>query len=439
MTDSDPPREFRVPAGRLPRLGRFGAMTTGILGSAAVHGTRQLASGQRPDWRGLLLTPANATRLTAQLSQMRGAAMKMGQLLSMEAGEFLPPELAQILARLRDDAHVMPGPQLKKVLTDNWGADFLTRFARFDVRPIAAASIGQVHRARTRDGRDLAIKVQYPGVRRAIDSDLANVASLLRMSGLLPKGLDLAPFLAEARAQLHEEADYQREGRYLARFHEVLAGDARFAVPRLHADLTTRDILAMDFLPGTPVEALESADQATRDRVTTHLLELVLAELFDLRLMQTDPNFANYRYQADTGRIVLLDFGATRDIPPESAVKFRRLLHAALSRDRDRLRTAAHDIGYLSDATAPHHAALLLEMMEVAFAPLSSEGAFDFGTATQIADLQAMGLQFATDRSFADVPPPETLFLHRKIGGLYLLAARLRARVDMPALLAPYA
>ena len=433
-----PPSETRVPSGRLSRLTRLGAMTTGILGAAAAEGTRQFARGERPEWRGLLLTPANATRLTAQLSRMRGAAMKMGQLLSMEAGEFLAPELSDILARLRDDGHVMPGGQLKQVLAANWGADFLKRFEKFDVRPIAAASIGQVHRAQTKDGRDLAIKVQYPGVRRAIDSDLANVAALLRMSGLVPRGLDLGPFLDEARTQLHEEADYRREGRYLSAFYDLLADQSHFAVPRLHDDLTTTDILAMDYLPGDPIEDLAEADQASRDRAVIRLLELVLQELFDFRLMQTDPNFANYRVQRDTGRIVLLDFGATREIAPETAAQFRRLLHAALGRDRETLRTAARDIGYISETTAPHHEALLLEMMEMAFAPLNVPGMFDFGTATLVRDLREKGAAFAADRSFADVPPPETLFLHRKIGGLYLLAARLRARVDMPRLLAHY-
>ena len=186
--------------------------------------------------------------MTEQLAQMRGAAMKIGQLVSMDTGDVLPPELSAIMARLRDGAHVMPPAQLKKVLGAEWPAGWLARFEQFDVHPIAAASIGQVHRARTRDGRDLAIKVQYPGVARSIDSDVANVGALIRMSGLLPKGFALAPYLEQARLQLHEETDYAAEGRHLARFGARLAGDARFVVPGEAPEWTTGTILAMDFV-----------------------------------------------------------------------------------------------------------------------------------------------------------------------------------------------
>lgn len=438
MTEDYKSRAYRVPSGRLSRIARFGSLTTGILGNMAYEGTRQFASGQRPRLQDLLLTPANATRLTQQLAQMRGAAMKMGQLLSMEAGEILPPELSDILAHLRADAHFMPARQLKSVLVSNWGADFLRQFSKFDVHPIAAASIGQVHRATTRDGRDLAIKVQYPGVRRAIDSDVSNVATLMRLSGLLPRDLDLPPLLDEARRQLHEEADYQREGQCLSGFARLLADDPAFRVPALHGDLTTRDILAMDFIAAAPIESVINADQSVRDRVTTHLLTLLLRELFEFRQMQTDPNFANYRYQPDTGQIVLLDFGATRSFAPALTDKFRRLLHAGLARDRSAIRAAAIDIGYFSDTTADHHQTQLLDMFDMALEPLTTQGTFDFGTTDLTARLRDAGMAFGQDRDFWEIPPMDTLFLQRKIAGLYLLAARLKARIDMPALLAPH-
>jgi predicted unusual protein kinase regulating ubiquinone biosynthesis (AarF/ABC1/UbiB family) len=137
--------------------------------------------------------------------------MKLGQMLSLDAGDMLPAELTAILARLRDSAHHMPPAQLQKVLNAEWGADWRRRFAHFDPRPLAAASIGQVHRARLPDGRELAIKVQYPGVAASIDADVDNVATLLRLSNLLPASLDIAPLLEEAKRQLHEEADYVRE------------------------------------------------------------------------------------------------------------------------------------------------------------------------------------------------------------------------------------
>ncbi|MFY0692575.1 MAG: AarF/ABC1/UbiB kinase family protein [Paracoccaceae bacterium] len=427
-----------VPSGRISRLARFGGLTASVAGSMAFNGGRQLASGQRPNMNDLLLTPANAARFTQQLAQMRGAAMKIGQLMSMEASDFLPPEMADVLAHLRADAHYMPPRQLKKVLIANWGSDFLRRFEKFDVHPIAAASIGQVHRATTRDGRSLAIKVQYPGVRKSIDSDVSNVATLLRLSGLLPEGLDIAPYLEEAKRQLHEEADYEREGQCLADFAKHLKDAPEFIVPKLHADLTTRDLLAMSFVDGVAIETLCDAPQEERDRVMTLLIGLVLRELFEFRLMQTDPNFANYRYDPESGRIILLDFGATRRFDRDLVRNYREILRAGLSGDQDAAHAAAMALGFLEDDTLPRHREALLDMFELAMAPLRTPGIFDFGTNALVTRLRDAGMKLGTDPDFATIPPIDTLYLQRKIGGVYLLASRLRARVDVAGLFAKY-
>jgi predicted unusual protein kinase regulating ubiquinone biosynthesis (AarF/ABC1/UbiB family) len=432
-------RPLPVPSRRLGRMARLGGLTGGVVGRAAWAGAREMAGGRRPDLRGLMLTPANATRVASELARMRGAAMKLGQLVSMEAGEYLSPELAEILATLRSEAHAMPGPQLKRVLAENWGDDFLTRLAKFDVRPIAAASIGQVHRAVTRDGRTLAVKVQYPGIRDSIDSDIANLGALMRWSGMVPKGLDLAPLLEDARVQLHEEADYRREAGQMTRFADLLENDPDFVVPRPHADFTSRDVLAMDFLPGVPVETLTTAPQEVRDGVARRLIALLLRELFEFRLIQTDPNFANYRYDPETGRISLLDFGATRAFPAPLVADFRDLLRAGLAGDREAMQATATRIGYLSDDLPPPRLATLLNMMEMCFAPLGQDAPFDFAASALPARLTEQAVAFGRERDIAPVPPTDALFLQRKVAGLYLLAARLGARVALRPLVTPYA
>ncbi|MGF1659578.1 MAG: ABC1 kinase family protein [Rubrimonas sp.] len=432
------PRGLAVPSSRAARLARFGGLTSGIAGAVIAGGARELAQGRRPKMRDLLLTPANARRLADELARMRGAAMKVGQLMSMDAGEMLPRELADILARLRAEAHPMPPKQLRSVLDANWGAGWLARFARFDVRPIAAASIGQVHRARTRDGRDLALKIQYPGVRRSIDSDVDNVAALIRISGLLPRGLDIAPMLEEAKRQLHEEADYLREGAQLARFSALLAGEADFRVPELHADFTTRDVLAMTFVEGRPVEALTDAPQAERDRVAALLTSLLFRELFGFRLMQTDPNFANFRYDSATGALVLLDFGATREVPGALVEAYRRMLRAALDADREGLRAAAIAIGFFEGATLRRHQDQVLDMIEMATEPMRRDGVFDFGDGETAARLRDAGMEIGMEREFLHVPPMEAMLLQRKFAGVYLLAARLKARVALRPMLEPW-
>ena len=167
MTD-DPTQHRAVPSGRFARAGAFGRLAGGVAGGMLAEGARRLAQGERPRLGDLILTPGNAARVADRLSHLRGAAMKLSQMISMDAGDLLPPELQTILARLRDQAYRMPPAQLDKVLKAEWGADWRRKFRHFEAAPMAAASIGQVHRATLPDGRVLAIKVQYPGVRDSI-------------------------------------------------------------------------------------------------------------------------------------------------------------------------------------------------------------------------------------------------------------------------------
>ncbi len=436
VTQKSPePASSPVPSNRFSRLVRLGGMATGVAGNMLVAGARQLAQGKRPNLSDLLLTPANALKVAQQLAQMRGAAMKVGQLLSMDAGDLLPPEMAAILARLRSDAHAMPQRQVQAVLTANWGARWQQRFGPFSFVPIAAASIGQVHRATTKDGRDLAIKIQYPGVRKSISSDVNNVASLLRLSGLLPKTLDISPLLAEAKRQLREEADYQAEGAHLQRFAELLAGVPEFVVPALHADLTTKNVLAMSFVGGVPIESMSTAPQAERNHIVSLLVGLLFRELFEFGLMQTDPNFANYRFDPKSRQLILLDFGATRRFTPAFGQAYRRLMRATVAGDRAAMAQAGLAIGYFDANTRPNHQTAVLDMFEMALEPLRHPGDFDFGNSDMVQRLRDAGMALGQDRDFWHIPPIDTLFLHRKLGGLYLLAARLRARVNVRQLL----
>lgn len=433
-----PPRGRPVPTSRFGRLARFGGMAGGIAGGMLAEGARTLARGDRPRVDKLLLTPANARRVTDQLANLRGAAMKMGQLMSMDAGDLLPRELTDILSRLRADAHHMPGPQLHAVLSAGWGRDWRSRFAHFDAFPVAAASIGQVHRARLPDGRVLAIKVQYPGVRTSIDSDVDNVATLLRLSGLVPPALDLAPLLVEAKRQLHQEADYAREAGFLGRYRALLADRPEFVVPAVVPELTTPDILAMSFEAGIAIDRLADAPQPVRDRAMTLLIELVLRELFEFGLMQTDPNFANYLWDEASQRLVLLDFGAAREIPAALADGYRRLARAGLDGDPARIWEIAIDLGFVAPGVPAAQRERILAMAEMAVVPLRAGGPFDFGETDIALRLRDEGLALAADRALWHIPPAETLFIQRKLGGMYLLASRLRARVDVAGLLARF-
>lgn len=429
VTDSLP-----VPDRHWSRLARLGALATTVAGGMIAEGARRIAEGKRPRLGDVLLTPSNLRRVADQLSQLRGAAMKVGQLLSMDAGDLLPPELAAILARLRADARPMPMSQVVAVLESNLGADWEREFEQFSFTPAAAASIGQVHRARTRHGRNLAVKIQYPGVRRSIDIDVDNVATLLRISGLLPREFGIEGLLEEAKRQLHAEADYLREGAHLRRFRALLSGDSRFVVPEVSEALTTESVLAMSWQPGTPIEDLAGAPQDERDRVAGLLYTLFFRELFDFGLVQTDPNFANFLYDAPSGRLVLLDFGATRPYSRAIVDAYRNLVIAGSANDRAGIAAAAQAIGYFRADIGADQRRAVVDLFAAACEPLRHDGAFDFARSDLPARIRAAALALGADPRAWHTPPVDAIFLHRKAGGLYLIAARLGARIDVRAL-----
>lgn len=429
-----------VPQSRLGRLAALGQLAGGVATGMVGEGLRRMAKGERPHLSDLLLTPSNALRAKEQLSRLRGAAMKLGQMLSLDAGDLLPPELAVILADLRESAHFMPDRQLQQTLTAAWGPDWQRHFSRFDMTPIAAASIGQVHRAVLSSGRELAVKVQYPGISASVDADIDNVAALLRITGLLPSGLDLAPYLTEAKRQLHEEADYLREAEQMRRYRRLLADDPRFVVPEPVTDLLHRTVLPMDYIPGGPLETLAAAPEADRNRASQALLELLLKELFQFGLMQTDPNFANYRWQRDGGRIVLLDFGATRAVAPEIAEQYRILLRIGLTGDVPAIRDALVKMGFISPVQVLRHGTTLDAMIGLAVSRIetSRNGLFDFADRDVIAMIRERATPMMADRASWHLPPADTLLIQRKIGGMALLLTNMRARLPLADTLARY-
>jgi len=438
MKRSIPP-ETEVPSGRFSRLASLGKLATGVAGAMVSNGMRQLATGQRPNVKNLLLTPANIQRLTDQLSQMRGAAMKVGQLLSMDGGDLLPPELTKILSKLRSDARPMPKSQLIRALESSWGPGWEKKFKSFSYTPLAAASIGQVHLAVLPDGRELAIKVQYPGVRQSIRSDTDNIAMLLKVSNLIPRGIDIDPLLEEATRQLHDEADYLKESAYMLRYRALLKDSAEFVIPEVLTEFTTKDVLAMSFISGQPLESLKLAPQAERDRVMSKLFELLFREMFEFNCMQTDPNFANYLYDEVNKKIVLLDFGATRVFDTERIKAYRRLMTAGMHGEPLALEQAALDIGYFSTTMKPAHKRLVLKILMQASEPLRHQGPYPCGEMGLGHKMNESTSQLGTDRTFSHIAPTETVFLHRKVGGIYMLAVQLKARVDIASSFLPFA
>ena len=428
-----------VPTSRLSRFAKLGSLATGVAGNMLVDGAKSALTGKGWDNKRLLLQPKNIEKLAVQLSHLRGAAMKLGQLLSMDAGDLLSPELAQLLALLRSDANPMPHKQLVEVLKEQWGDDWLSRFSHIELRPFAAASIGQVHLAYQENGEKLAVKVQYPGIAKSVESDVDNVITLLTLSRLLPKDLDIKPLVNEAKAQLLAEADYLREADYLIRYKNALNGNTYFKVPDVYTSHSTQQVLTMEYVNAEPIESITEQPQSQRSFVAEQLINLFFKEMFEFKLIQTDPNFANFHYQTETQKIVLFDFGATREISTELSSAYLALFKAGSDNSREGVLKAASQIGYFKDDIIDNYKNNVIDLFLMACEPLRHDGEFDFKHSELALKIKDAGLALSAQSQQWHTPPVDALFIHRKLAGLYLIAARLGAKIDVRALFSHFA
>lgn len=413
-----------------------GTVAAGALGEAA----RRWWSGESASYADVVLNVANAERIADTLSRMRGAAMKLGQLLSLEGGTVLPQAFTDALTSLQASGDRMSPAQLHGVLGREYGHGWRDRFSEFEEEPFATASIGQVHRARARDGRDVALKIQFPGVAKSIASDVDNLAVLLRTTGIVPRDYDLTPLIETVKVQLRHETDYKTEAESLTRYGKLVKDEPTFVVPCPYDDLTTHRILAMEFIAGEPINDLWKTEtpRRVRDRVGRDIQRLVFRELFEFRFMQSDPNFANY-LQRDEGReLVLLDFGSTVEISAELSERYRRLLKAATADDHAKIAELVVEYGWLSAEDRWDWVEGLADLVLLGCEPLRVRGAYDFGASDLAERVQHASMKLAFERGLKRPPPPELVFIQRKLAGTFHLCTKLDAHVSARDLARPY-
>jgi predicted unusual protein kinase regulating ubiquinone biosynthesis (AarF/ABC1/UbiB family) len=446
--DDPPPEAGKLPTGRLARTARVGGLVTGQgLRWAGMRTANRVRTPERAAAAQSERTAAAVQQLVDQLGQMRGAAMKVGQMISMVDLDGLPEEeqdeLRRTLAALRDDVPPVPFADLEKLMRQEFGGPMQRVFSDFDERAFAAASIGQVHRATTVDGDDVAVKIQYPGVAEAVETDLRNAMLLLPLVKRIAPGLNAKALASEMRERIGEELDYELEAQNQRRIERLTRGHPFLRVPRVHTDLSTRRVLVSDYVEGERFEAVRGADEAQRDRYGEIVFRLYFGLLYRDRIALGDPHPGNYLLCPD-GRVCFLDFGLLRDVDAARVAGERAIAIAVRERDAAALKAALVGGGYLpADRADAVDADFALGLMRMAIKWYAVPGMRRFGIdgdrrgrdrtppdSEQRAAMRIQVNQFTL--------PPESILIRRMHAIVAVVLDQLRAGADWGAIAAEY-
>ncbi|MFV8257814.1 ABC1 kinase family protein [Bdellovibrio bacteriovorus] len=424
--------------------------------SIAQHGvTTALKSKESKEetWKQLLQNQAQ--NISAELGELKGSLMKAGQMLSMYGEHFLPPEANDLLKSLQHDSPPLSWEAIEPTLKKQLPPEKL-ELLEIEKEALASASMGQVHRARIKaTGESIVLKIQYPNVDRAIDSDLRAIKTLLGTLKLLPKDFNMDPIFAEVREMLVQETDYELEASLTEDFHNRLAGDSRFVVPKVLREFSGPRILATTFERGLRADdsLIQSLPQERRNRLALNFLDLYFKEIFEWGVVQTDPHAGNYRIRIDPqGRdqLVLFDFGATRSYDLDFLTPYRRMVKGSLFNDRDLFLKAAMDLRFVHDNDNPVLKQVFEEFCFETVEPfieyndprnnqgqIAADGTYDWKNTTLPQRLSKKVFQIIRGFHFR-TPPREIIFLDRKTGGVFIFLAVLRAKVRGRDLLLKY-
>ncbi|WP_040886495.1 ABC1 kinase family protein [Marinobacter santoriniensis] len=421
--------------------------------------TNWFSSREKREERHRAMLSSQARFLVDELGRLKGSVVKIGQVMALYGEHFLPEEVTEALHTLEDQTTSLEWSAIERVLKDELGADRLTEL-EVDPEPIGAASLGQVHRAvRRSDGLELVLKVQYPGVADAVDSDLNAVAQLLKVARLVSFGPEFNDWLEEVRQMMHREVDYRLEARTTEKFRTMLADDPRFIVPRVLQEYSSEHVIASTYEHGHSVgsSAVRELPQDRRSALGKAALELFFRELFVWGEIQTDPNFGNYRIRIageegeDPGydRIVLLDFGAVQSYSDEFLQPVIQMIRASYEDDLDAVIDGGVALRFMSmdwpQEVREKFGRVCMSVLE----PLArdqgqwpdyavnSAGQYRWKQSDLPSRVARQAARSAISRYFR-VPPKEFVFLNRKLIGVYTFIAVLQSEFNGEPLLRKY-
>lgn len=422
--------------GRGSRLARTGA--AGLAGAAS-NRTRRLL-GQEPDE--LEMHVQNAKAVAAVLGEMKGAAMKLGQLFSFVDLD-LPDDVKSIyhdtLADLRDAAPPMDSANIEAVVAEEYGAPASRVFAEWDPTPLAAASIGQVHPARLKDGREVVVKVQYPGVAEAVRSDLANAEMFAPIGRLLSPNQEIEPLLAELRERLDDELDYGREAQYQRAFADRYRDHPWIIIPDVIGDMCRRRVLVSERIHGRRFDEVAASDDVDlKQRVGEIIFRYAFGSIARFRLFNGDPHPGNYLITAQD-QVAFLDYGSVKMFTRERYKSMRRVDAAVARHDREDFVQAMRDNNFLRDRSKVDHD-MLWEWFRLYTRPIIAEQPFTFSSefATEVmsstSDPRSPYYSMLRHLNL----PPDYLLLTRIHIGLNSVLGRLNATNDWASIHAEY-
>lgn len=408
-----------TPGKRFMKLAGMSASIAGNFAKNRIKGALgTLTEEERLRERELLFTQVGE-QIANTLGEMKGAVMKVGQIASQFKDVF-PKEIADALAKLQKESPPMPFAVIERQIRQELGREPSEAFAFIDSQPFAAASIGQVHRARTHAGEEVVIKVQYPGIDQCVESDLKHLRMALKLAGVLRVDKNmLDEIFGEIRRSLHDELDYVKEAENVRMFAEFHANDPKIIVPRVFDAYTSRRVLTMAYEPGDDIRQVQAPaySQDSINEIGHRLFNAIGAQIYGLHAVHCDPHPGNFAFRTD-GSLIIYDYGCVKHIKLEIVEALRETTRAALDNDFSALEQALIAMGVRNIENAPHISGEFYAPWTALILQPFSEASFDFGLTTLHEDVVKQArrsLKYWT----AFQPSADSMLVNRAVAGHY--------------------